>query len=221
MRVYHFVNLEFGLDDIRRRRLKIATLNELNDPFELLGVNLANPALRQAFNRMKEKMALNRGLLCFSRDWRNPVQWSHYADKHHGLCLGFDIPDVHLGAVNYSRRRLGVAAERFLAPSQIDEASMIKFLFTKFSHWRYENEIRSFVTIEDKDAETGLFFAKFSERLVLKEVIVGAQSSLSRAGLLEALGDLAPNVEVFKTRLAFASFRVVRQRKEKLWTEIS
>ena len=49
MRVYHFVNLEFGLDDLRRRRLKIATLNELNDPFELFGINLTDPALRHAF----------------------------------------------------------------------------------------------------------------------------------------------------------------------------
>lgn len=42
MRVYHFVNAEFGLDDIRRRRLKIATLNDLNDPFELFGVHLGD-----------------------------------------------------------------------------------------------------------------------------------------------------------------------------------
>ena len=205
MRVYHFVNMKFGLDDLRRRRLKIATLNELNDPFELFGINLADPALRQAFRRMKEQIALNRGLLCFSRGWRNPVQWSHYAGKHSGLCLGFDIPDIHLGEVNYSGRRLAVAAERFLDPSQIDEASVTKFLFTKFSHWRYENEVRCFVTLEDKDPDTGLFFADFSDRLTLKEVIVGAESNLGRVALAEALGDLAPSIEVSKARLAFAS----------------
>jgi hypothetical protein len=36
MRVYHFINEEYGLDDLRRRRLKIATILELNDPFETL-----------------------------------------------------------------------------------------------------------------------------------------------------------------------------------------
>jgi hypothetical protein len=71
MRVFHFVNEEFGLEDLRRRRLKIATLNELNDPFELFGVNLADESLRRAFRAMKDQLALNRGLLSFSRDWHN------------------------------------------------------------------------------------------------------------------------------------------------------
>lgn len=86
MRVFHFISEQFGLEDIRRRRLKIATLNELNDPFELFGVNLSDEALRQAFRAMKHELAFKRGLLCFSRNWHNPVQWSHYAAKHTGLC---------------------------------------------------------------------------------------------------------------------------------------
>jgi hypothetical protein len=40
MRVFHFVPAKHGLSDIRHRRLKIATLRELNDPFEFLGVDL-------------------------------------------------------------------------------------------------------------------------------------------------------------------------------------
>jgi hypothetical protein len=87
MRVFHFVNEEFGLEDLRRRRLKIATLNELNDPFELFGVNLADESLRRAFRAMKDQLALNRGLLSFramSRRVLNEVSmtargWSCYA----------------------------------------------------------------------------------------------------------------------------------------------
>ena len=26
------------------------------------------------------------GMLCFSKGWHNPVQWSHYTDKHKGIC---------------------------------------------------------------------------------------------------------------------------------------
>ena len=37
MLVYHFINKEYGIEDLRKRRLKIATLNELNDPFEFFG----------------------------------------------------------------------------------------------------------------------------------------------------------------------------------------
>jgi hypothetical protein len=112
LRAYHFVNHEFGLDDIRRRRLKIATLKELNDPFELFGISLHDEHLRRAFRVMKEEISRDRGLLCFSRKWSNPVQWSHYAQKHAGLCLGFDVADDAIGLVNYSRRRLVVEMEK-------------------------------------------------------------------------------------------------------------
>jgi hypothetical protein len=180
MRLFHFVNEEFGLEDVRRRRLKIATLNELNDPFEFYGINLSDEQVRRAFRRMKDQLSANRGLLCFSRDWHNPVQWSHYADKHRGLCLGFDIPDEHLGRVTYSRKRLNVGIERLVAFREEDTETLQQFLFTKYTHWRYENEVRSFVTLEKKDAEKNMYFADFSENLQLVEVIVGAESKLPR-----------------------------------------
>ncbi len=217
MRVFHFVNEEFGLEDLRKRRLKIATLHELNDPFELFGVSLADESLRRAFRAMKDQLASNRGLLCFSRDWHNPVQWSHYAAKHTGLCLGFDIPDEHLGTVTYSRRRLLVETESFRNPSELHPDIVKRFLFTKYTHWRYENEVRCFVTLEDRDPEKNLYFADFSDKLSLAMVIVGAESNVTREILQNALGDLAPSVETFKARLAFKSFKVVRQRNSRLW----
>ncbi|MEZ5454373.1 MAG: hypothetical protein R3E93_16350, partial [Thiothrix sp.] len=68
MRVYHFVNKEYGLENICKRRLKIATLNELNDPFELFGVELSDAAIRYAFRAMKSELTKDRGMLCFSRN---------------------------------------------------------------------------------------------------------------------------------------------------------
>ena len=39
-----------------------------------------------------------RGITCFSRDNANILMWSHYANNHSGVCLGFDINenDEHL-----------------------------------------------------------------------------------------------------------------------------
>jgi hypothetical protein len=37
-RAYHFVSLGHGLDDLRQRHLKIARLDEINDPFELWAI---------------------------------------------------------------------------------------------------------------------------------------------------------------------------------------
>lgn len=218
MRVFHFVNEKFGLEDLQRRRLKIATLNELNDPFELYGICLADENLRRAFQIMKNELALKRGLLCFSRDWHNPVQWSHYAGEHTGLCLGFDIPDSdeQLGAVTYSRKRLIVDPGIFRNPRELDEDTVKRILFTKYSHWRYENEVRGLVTLEDKDPEKNMYFAEFSDKLRLAVVIVGAQSSVTIETLRNALGDLASSIEVFKAHLSYKTFRVVRQRNTKI-----
>lgn len=216
MRVFHFVSAEHGLDDIRRRRVKIATLTELNDPFELFGVSLQDEALRHDLRSVKEQLATTVGLLCFSRDWDNPVLWSHYAARHSGLCLGFDVPDGHLHEISYSRRRVVVETEQ-LKTHAIDRAALMRFLFTKYSHWRYEAEVRMFVNLRDIVPENGLYFGQFADELRLVTVIVGAQSNVTRLALRDALGDLAPSVKVLKARLAFRTFRVVRQRQEKLW----
>ena len=30
-------------------------------------------------------------MLCFSEDWKEPVMWAHYGDKHRGICVGFNL----------------------------------------------------------------------------------------------------------------------------------
>lgn len=217
MRVYHFLNRHWGLDDLARRRLKISRLKDLNDPFELLGYSSRDPSIRAAFNRTKDQMAATTGLLCFSRSWRNPVQWGHYADKHRGLCLGFDVPDVLLTAVSYRRHRLQPDLVAIEGDPAGAERHMRQIIATKFTHWRYENEVRCFVGLDPEDCENGLYFMPFSEQLALREVIVGHCADISRAELAAALGDSCEAVIQRKARLAFRSFRIVEQRRASLW----
>ncbi len=218
MRLFHFLDRTYGLQDIEKRRLKISRLNELNDPFELLSIELSNRALRSAFNEMKEQVANERGILCFSKAWSNPVQWGHYADKHRGLCLGLDVDDEITCPVHYTAKRLAKEADRLIATGSTDEETMLRFLTTKYAHWRYEHEVRCFVSLTDKDPSTGLYFADFSPRLRLTQVIAGARSNIARSEIAAVLGTLAPEVRVFKARLAFKSFTVVRNRNESLWS---
>src|SRR3954453_9362265 len=57
MRAYHLVNEQFGMDDLVKKRLKIATLKDLNDPFELFAVSLTDSAVRRAFRKMKDELS--------------------------------------------------------------------------------------------------------------------------------------------------------------------
>ena len=66
-------------------------MNELNDPFEFRWVSFSNCEYREQLDATINDLSNDFGLLCFSEDWRNPVQWAHYADKHQGLCFGFEV----------------------------------------------------------------------------------------------------------------------------------
>jgi hypothetical protein len=217
MRIYHFVNQKFGLEDLQNKRLKIATFSDLNDPFELLGPGSGDREIRRAFEKTKDKLSLNRGMLCFSKHWKNPVQWSHYADKHRGLCLGFDMPDKYLTPVTYCAKRLEPDINTLRGGGGRAQTEMLRILSTKYSHWRYENEVRCFIRLSEQDASKGVYFCHFSKSLALREVIVGHNSTLSRAKIGEAIGENKSEVSICKARLAFRSFRIVRQRNEKLW----
>ena len=217
MRVYHFIDELFGIDDIQRRRIKIARIDKLNDPFDWFSVNWPNQRFRMAHHAMVKKMAENTGLLCFSRDWRNPVQWSHYADKHEGLCLGFDVPDTWVEPVVYQQRRIVPDILRAIFHQDQAEELVRASLITKFSHWRYEQEVRAFVRLDPVTEVNGNFFFDFSDQLTLREVIVGVRSNLNRERLHLALGNLVSEVRCRKARLAFNTFRIVEQRKASLW----
>jgi hypothetical protein len=213
MRVYHFLRAKYGIENIRKRHLKISLLQDLNDPFELLSIELSDKELRRRLIALKQNLSGDRGLHCFSRNWTNPVQWGHYAERHRGLCLGFEIPKQCLIRVEYAGKRLVKEAEQTK-----DRETMRKLLCTKYSHWRYEGEERAFVDLTGKGPDAkGRYFADFSTDLRLRRVVVGARSEISRADLAKALGPLVPEVEAFKARLAFQSFRVVRNRQESLW----
>lgn len=100
-RVYHFVNREFGLQNIQNRRLKISTLLGLNDPFELLSSSVKNKTVRSLFNTAKSIFDKKFGIICFSNSSQSPVQWAHYADRNKGVCLGFDVRSDLLTDIEY------------------------------------------------------------------------------------------------------------------------
>jgi len=207
MRVYHFLSTEHALDDIFKRRIKIAQLQDLNDPFELLGANLSDKNTRKVFRAFKKEMEQGYGILCFSRTTRNPVLWSHYADKHKGMCLGFDVRDNTLKEVKYTSKRLVFKSVRDLT-----KGTAIRLLSTKYQGWSYENEVRSFLSLDEEDEENGLYFADFGDGIKLNEVLAGPGCKVKRKEIMDRLSGYS-KVRVIKTRLAFTSFAVVEDKK--------
>ncbi|WP_266171456.1 DUF2971 domain-containing protein [Dyella subtropica] len=219
MRLYHFLEAKWALDDIRYRRLKVSHLDKLNDPFEFFAVDLSDKVFRRALIRTRDKLAANRGIICFCNNWRNPLMWAHYGDRYKGICLGFDViaPEGAIAKIDYVERRLKRPRD-FLAQTEADKLAFLQRLITtKFHHWQYEGEHRLYVSLDTNDPNTGQYFFDFGKQLVLREVIVGAESDTTRKQVRDALGSLAPTVEAFKSRPGFSNFEVVRNQDRSAW----
>lgn len=216
MRVYHLTSQKWALEAIKLRRLKVSRFSDLNDPFELLGLELKTKEEKKAFNKLKDEINDLIGPICFSKNWDNPVLWSHYGDKHKGICLGFDILDDWAYEIDYVGERLKDDLE-----GHIDKMSEKifgnKLLTTKFDHWRYEEEVRMILNLKDMTYEKALHFLPFCEGLKLKEVIVGPRCDLKLANIKNTMSPSDMNVKLIKSRLAFRSFKVVRNKAFKVF----
>jgi Protein of unknown function (DUF2971) len=203
MRAYKFLDEKFGIKSLQEKRLKISVLDDLNDPFELLPYEMTDRNRRVALNATRRQMASNRGLLCFSATWKDPVLWAHYADKHKGLCLAFDVPQEKCRAVTYEKRRLKLPAK----PSLPDAEALI---FTKYVNWQYEQELRIWASLNDCD--NGLYFADFGPTLRLEKVIAGARCSLPEMQIRRAIEPLLERVILIKARAGFKEFEIVKDQ---------
>jgi hypothetical protein len=215
MRAYKFLDERFGLKSLYERRLKQSRIHELNDPFELAPYDLTDPRVRRAFLSMRELLGRENGLICFSASWQDPVIWAHYADKHQGLCLGFEVPNVTgdgdqdiAKKVTYISRPSRFPAEFLSLPLARKLKYVNRVPFTKFKHWAYEKEIRIWGRLSNE--ENGFHFFEFEDKIRLVEVRVGARCTLPRSAITRALGALASHqVGIIKVRAAHNRFTMV------------
>jgi hypothetical protein len=209
MLLYYFTSKEHGLSNLVYRRIRISRVSELNDPFEFVGVDVSNKLKRETLKRTRNELFGDKGLICFSRTWSNPLMWGHYADRHRGICLGFNVSEHVVRQVSYVN-------SRFPWPKSENDTFMKDLLYTKFAHWSYEDEYRAY--LELKTSLNGHFFANFSKDISLARVILGSNCDVTRSELSSSIQDEDKSVECFKSRPSFKFFRVVRNRNDSLWT---
>jgi len=210
VRAYHLTSTEHGISSISLRRLKVARFSEVNDPFELIALNFHNREIRQLVRRFKDSQNSKTGLLCFSANWTSPVLWSHYAARHKGICLGFDLRRGNeVQKVLYEEKRPRMKLGTNEVPLSIPKDLQDALLRTKSSYWEYEQEFRRFIELSRAKKEQGLYFWPFDKDLRLAEVILGQQNDLSLSAIRKLTDATNSDAVVFKARWAFRSFDVV------------
>jgi hypothetical protein len=215
LRVYYFTTNLHGVNNLALKRIKVSRIKELNDPYEFLAIHAPDDWHAGLFNHVKNDFHTKIGIVCFTDSWESPVMWSHYADKHRGICLGFDVPTSHIRQVNYSSSKLAIDLTDTDGKTQNFEADITKrygnifrdSLYVKYSEWEYEKEWRLFFGLDEEcQLEGGLYFFKFDQvELELKEVVLGVSNETS----IEEIRELVDtDVEVKKAKLDTIQFKV-------------
>ena len=136
---------------------------------------LTIPYIESEYRQIQLKKIDKSSICCFSLDYMDTTMWSHYADKHKGICLVFALADtcpleneiywkrMNMSPVNYSNLK----PVNYL---KLKKAAINNLFFTKSNDWNYENEWRMFIL------EENVKFIKFKPEF-LKGVIFGVNVS--------------------------------------------
>jgi hypothetical protein len=211
MRAFHFLSTDHALQALRKQRLKVAILTELNDPFELFASDLFDAKARRGFETWKDQMSRKFGLLCFSRRWRNPLLWSHYASKHRGVALECEIDDQIVLPVRYRKNRLRLDPWRIMSGSGFSEDLAEQLASTKSTHWSYEEEVRVPIRLSNCMVEGGMHFEGLSGQVRIVGLVLGPLCTLGERDVESAL-HRGQRIALRRARLAFRSFNVARDK---------
>jgi len=113
----------------------------------------------------------NRGILSLAENSDCPLMWSHYADNHKGLCLGYEIPnDVKddIKSINYTSDSREISTSQIrsmLYDDSYDKNAVEEAIFLrKASPWSYEKEWRMISTVGLQNSRLNLSEITFGLR---------------------------------------------------------
>lgn len=142
--LYNYTPININtIKSILNEQLWLSHTNSFNDPVD--------PSIKQ-FKKYKEDYnylldSIKVGCLTTKND--NTLMWSHYADKHIGICIEYDIGKIYekdnliINKVNYN---IPIITNKSIVDNEILEIDNIKRLIELFSikseDWKYEKEYR-------------------------------------------------------------------------------
>jgi len=168
--------------------LKVGRIAELSDPFDccprFINLKKVPPGGSKFPEEYLNLISGKWGLLCFSEKISDPVIWSHFADSHKGIALGFDFSktDWTTEEVSYSSERPVFDMKLFSMPHpealEISKKKISDAFTTKAPSWKYEAEHRSLIVLSGCVTEETHYFNPLPSAY-LKKVVLGARCPLS------------------------------------------
>jgi hypothetical protein len=208
---YHFLSAENAIEDLDMGQIKIATIKDINDPFELL------PGLREhkeyekrkPYYKIRKEISKKYGLISFSDNWEDPLLWGHYAKKHRGIAIRFEILKDKVLRINYVGKEKRPKFDLTDNPKRNEEL-FLKLFKIKYESWSYENESRILVKLEDciRDPLKGNKpFLSFSGRLKVKEIVLGVKFDKQKYHRIDELANKL-EAKVIVTRQNWGDYKI-------------
>lgn len=208
MRVFHFRKKEHGLLALEKQQLKIGEIDELNDPFELLAADLTDELERSKFLNWKAEISGKIGFISFSKRMASPLLWSHYADRHRGVALIFQVDRELVIPVSYCANRLPLNIPEIMKNGGFSADLAERLGSTKSLDWSYEEEVRVAVSLEGCTTDNRLMFEPMNDQMKLIGIVAGALSDITPQDVESRLPH-GQTLEFFRARLDNESFEVV------------
>lgn len=215
--LYRFLPVEGALRTLSSWQLRVGRISELNDPHEWrIGFKNIPAGQEEAVRKIADGILKEHdrmfGIFCFSATLSDPVLWSHYADKHRGVCFEVEhlvLPGV-LRKVRYTNSRPCLDARKFIDPNYLNESrpTIEKVSATKSCGWEYEREWRVSIDLSECEFRNGHYFKTIPDDF-LKRVILGEKCPLEVAEvkrLVTAHGH--PEVKVVRASSSLDSYLI-------------
>ncbi len=197
--IYQYAKFDTALNEILlKQSLRFSDPSTFNDPFDcnekLLKINYDKKLVEETINNLsvkttrQERRELKRKfknpnnqaqilkekrkeykLSCFSEFNDEILMWSHYADKHSGICVGFNFPH------KYDDRFILCPVKYLDELKELDGATdlyrvILYWLTTKSIRWQHEKEIRAISRCKNQKLEHE--YINYESKYV-KEIIFG------------------------------------------------
>ncbi|WP_353423351.1 DUF2971 domain-containing protein [Christensenella massiliensis] len=142
------------------------------------------PEISEAIKKMRDTINNTFYVACFSTSFDNALMWAHYANKHKGFCVEYDLERakidddllINLFPVIYTKKRAMVPDSLFnysdmenikVSTDNITTVDLILSLLQKSDIWQYEDEWRLILYDEIKKLKDSKFSVDCISKIVL------------------------------------------------------
>lgn len=175
--------------------------------------------LEIAVDQIHTQLGASIGITCFSETPNNMLMWSHYANKHTGICVEYDFsrifssaPDTLLLPVTYTKKRpLFPIDQVVLGPNgkPVENqkyspdmfADFLKVLTVKSDIWSYEHEWRHIISAKTEQS-------RLVKLPIISKIIMGINISPENREKVIEIGR-KKGIPVYSTKMRADKYEMV------------